>query len=494
MTSNDTISFRSANSGGIVNAGQDNEAVTWSETTITTVANIDKTAPVITVGTYQTNPINSDLTVTATTNEGTLNATSYTFSANGSYTFVATDTAGNTASKLVTINHIDKTAPATPTASASTLLATNQPVSVTATFADDSSVRQYRLSATDVWTDYTGPVVFTANGTIYFKARDAAGNWSAEGSLIVNNIDTTPPATPTAAASVTTATIGPLIVTASYSADSAIRQFKVGSTGTWTTYTGRLSVSANTTLYFRSQDAVGNLSAEQILTITNIDPTLGSGSTSTGDSTVNNSTTASTVTLQLAAVVPEIQIVTILPEEAPPSSSTSSTGSTGGSGSAGGSSCSGGSVGDSGDPIAVQSSTFKISGNTITGLNPTTNLNTVADLTSKLSVPTGASVAVITPSGATLGASAKIGTGYQIKVVAVGAEPVSYTAIVYGDTNGDGSINITDVATLFKYIRNKQTLGTAYQLAGDTDRNSKVNITDVATAFKHVRNKLTIVQ
>lgn len=494
VTSNDTVSFRSANSGGIVNAGQTTEAVTWSETTTITIANIDKTAPVITVGTYATDPINKDLTVTATTDEGTLNATSYTFSANGSYTFVATDKAGNTASKTVTISHIDKTAPVTPTGSASTLLATNQPVSVTATFAADTTVRQYRLSTTADWTDYTEPVVFTANGTIYLKAQDAAGNWSAEGSLVIKNIDTTPPTTPTAAASVTTATVGPVIVTASYSADSAIRQFKVGSTGTWTAYTGRLSVSANTTLSFRSQDAVGNLSSEYALEITNIDPTLGSGSTSTGNSTVSNSTTSSTVTLQLAAVVPEIQIVTILPDETPASSSTGSTGSTGGSGSSGDSGGSGGSGGGGGEPVAVQSSTFKISGNTITGLNPTTNSNTVASLTSHLSVPTGASVAVLTPSGATLGSSAKIGTGYQIKVVAVGAEPVSYTAIVYGDTNGDGSINITDVATLFKYIRNKQTLGTAYQLAGDTDRNNKVNITDVATAFKHVRNKLTIVQ
>lgn len=487
VTENTTISFRSANTGGITTDANQTETVTWSEVTSVNVTNIDKTAPVITLGTYDSStPINTNLTVTATTNEGTLNASQYTFAANGSYTFIATDAAGNITQETVAITHIDKTAPVTPTAAASTSAATNQPVTVTATFAADTTVRQYRSGTDGTWQDYTQALVLDANGTIYLKARDAAGNWSAEGSIVISNIDTTAPTTPTVALSTTDTTLGPVVVTATFSADSAVRQFKVGSAGTWTAYTGRLSVSANTVLSFRSQDAVGNTSAELTVDIANIDPTLGSGSTTTSDSTVNDSSTSSTVTLQLAAVMPEISIVTILPEEttAPTSVPTTPVSSSGGGGGGGGSD----------DPVAVQSSSYTISGNTITGLNPATQSNTVAALTSSLQVPAGATVAVITPSGATLGASAKIGTGYRIQITPATADPVTYTAIVFGDTNGDGSINITDVATLFKYIRNKQTLGTAYQLAGDADRNNKVNITDVATAFKHVRNKLTIVQ
>ncbi len=74
-----------------------------------TVSNIDKVAPTITVAPFSTTPTNQDVTVTATTDEGTLNAGSHTFTANGSFDFVATDAAGNVTSVTVTITNIDKT-------------------------------------------------------------------------------------------------------------------------------------------------------------------------------------------------------------------------------------------------------------------------------------------------------------------------------------------------------------------------------------------------
>lgn len=75
------------------------------------ITNIDKVAPVITILPYTTTPINQDITVNATTNEGTLNKTSHTFTENGSFTFIATDEAGNVTEKTVTITNIDKTLP-----------------------------------------------------------------------------------------------------------------------------------------------------------------------------------------------------------------------------------------------------------------------------------------------------------------------------------------------------------------------------------------------
>ena len=71
----------------------------------------DTTAPIITIGDYSTAPTNADITVNATTNEGTLNVSSHTFTANGSFDFVATDAAGNITTKTVTITNIDKEAP-----------------------------------------------------------------------------------------------------------------------------------------------------------------------------------------------------------------------------------------------------------------------------------------------------------------------------------------------------------------------------------------------
>jgi Leucine-rich repeat (LRR) protein/subtilisin family serine protease len=73
------------------------------------ITNIDKTAPIITVNNYDgTTLTNKPITVTATTNKGTLNATNHTFTENGSFNFVATDAAGNATTKTVTINNIIK--------------------------------------------------------------------------------------------------------------------------------------------------------------------------------------------------------------------------------------------------------------------------------------------------------------------------------------------------------------------------------------------------
>lgn len=76
-----------------------------------TINNIDKTAPVITVDPYNADPTNKDVVVTVTTNEGTLNATSYTFGQNGEFVFIATDEAGNVTRKTVSVSNIDKTPP-----------------------------------------------------------------------------------------------------------------------------------------------------------------------------------------------------------------------------------------------------------------------------------------------------------------------------------------------------------------------------------------------
>ncbi|WP_198510268.1 hypothetical protein [Bacillus solitudinis] len=79
--------------------------------TTATVSNIDKAAPIITVGSYATDPTNQDVVVTASTNEGTLNAASHTFTENGEFTFTAVDAAGNETSETITVSNIDKIAP-----------------------------------------------------------------------------------------------------------------------------------------------------------------------------------------------------------------------------------------------------------------------------------------------------------------------------------------------------------------------------------------------
>jgi hypothetical protein len=142
-----------------------------------TIANIDKTAPVITVSEYATAPTNGDITVTATTNEGTLNAASYVFTENGSFEFVATDAAGNVTKTTVTIANIDKTAPVI-TIGDYTKETTDQDITVTAT--------------TNEGTLNSASYVFTENGSFEFVATDAAGNVTKV-TVTITNIDKTVP-------------------------------------------------------------------------------------------------------------------------------------------------------------------------------------------------------------------------------------------------------------------------------------------------------------
>jgi len=166
--------------------GQDN-AGNWSDVSNLAISNIDKTPPIITIGDYTTSPTNQDITVTASTNEGTLNFTSHLFTANGSFDFVATDAAGNVTTQTVTISNIDKVAPDVATLSADKTGPTDTNVTVTITFPTDAAVTQYKIDS-GAWTDYTVPVSVSANCTIYAKGQDNAGNWSDVSSLIISNI------------------------------------------------------------------------------------------------------------------------------------------------------------------------------------------------------------------------------------------------------------------------------------------------------------------
>ena len=138
---------------------------------------IDKTDPILTIGEYNTLPTNQDISVTASTNEGTLNAESHTFSANGSFEFVATDAAGNTTSKVVDITNIDKTAPAIKIGIYTTS-PTNQNITVTA--------------SVDGGTLNSESHTFTENGSFTFTATDAAGNISTS-TVTILNIDKVSP-------------------------------------------------------------------------------------------------------------------------------------------------------------------------------------------------------------------------------------------------------------------------------------------------------------
>ena len=92
----------------------------------------------------------------------------------------------------LSISIIDTTPPVKPVAKANITAATNKNVTVTASFSKDSTVKQYSLDKKS-WKTYTSGIVMKNNGSLYFRGRDKAGNYSAITTYTVKNIDRAAP-------------------------------------------------------------------------------------------------------------------------------------------------------------------------------------------------------------------------------------------------------------------------------------------------------------
>ncbi len=173
----------------------------------------------------------------------------------------AQDAAGNESNSTLVIDNIDKTAPDKPEAKLN-ILSPAQSVTVTAVFSSDSTVRQYK-TGDGKWMDYTEPFTVEENTTVYLRAQDAAGNES-NSKIVINNIDRTAPDAPEGIADTTTLTNKDVTVTAVFSSDSTVRQYKIGN-GQWQNYINAFAVADNATVYFRAKDAAGNESNSELI-------------------------------------------------------------------------------------------------------------------------------------------------------------------------------------------------------------------------------------
>ena len=145
---------------------------------------------------------------------------------------------------------------------------TNMDVLVTATFSEDSAVRQYSLDGEN-WGVYPGGVLFGTNKTVFFRSIDAAGNISEVASYEVTNIDRTAPGKPVATADVTTPTTRNVLVTATFDEDSVEKEYSLDGE-TWQEYTDGVLCTKNETLSFRGIDVAGNASEIMRLVVDNI--------------------------------------------------------------------------------------------------------------------------------------------------------------------------------------------------------------------------------
>ncbi|HRY52714.1 MAG TPA: right-handed parallel beta-helix repeat-containing protein [Candidatus Portnoybacteria bacterium] len=140
---------------------------------------LDTVAPVITIEPYDdTTPTSQDITVTATADHGSFNENPHTFTENSSFTFIATDLAGNSTSESVEITNIDKEEP---------VITINGPDVVEIAYG--SSYSDAGATATD---NHDGSITVISSGvdsvdtsklgdyTITYNATDSAGNAAVE--------------------------------------------------------------------------------------------------------------------------------------------------------------------------------------------------------------------------------------------------------------------------------------------------------------------------
>ncbi|MCG7344418.1 Ig-like domain-containing protein [Sporosarcina sp. ACRSL] len=154
---------------------------------------VDLTPPDIIFNDYNKNWTNQSITVFASINEkGTLNAASHTFDENGSFTFIATDLAGNTSERTVTIDNIDKEAPEAEV-SYSTTSPINTDVIVTIKAKEPVTYTNLdELPDTIEFDSNASTLKFTENGSFELKFKDRAGNTGSV-HVAVKNIDKVAP-------------------------------------------------------------------------------------------------------------------------------------------------------------------------------------------------------------------------------------------------------------------------------------------------------------
>jgi hypothetical protein len=255
------------------------------EQTHTAAVSIDKTIEGATFAADITEPTNQNVTLTigypadallneykaGDSGEWTAYTAPVVVTANGTVYARSTDAAGNVSLTSYTVSNIDKTPPADPTLSADITAPTNQSVTVTMSYSDDATVKEYKVGDSGGWTVYTSPVVVTENDSVYARGTDAAGNVSNVISYAISNIDKIAP--------VTVAALNPetpngsngwytsdVTVTLSVNDNSSrmsLTQYQVND-GPWMDYTGSMPAFGNGvyTVKFYSTDQVGNV--EQI--------------------------------------------------------------------------------------------------------------------------------------------------------------------------------------------------------------------------------------
>ncbi len=133
------------------------------------------------------------------------------------------------------------------------------------------------------------------------------------------------------------------------------------------------------------------------------------------------------------------------------------------------------------------------SDNTIAGITPGTSY---ADFMNQFSLINGGTLAITKATGETISDLTKpVSTGDIITVYNAAGTPVyQYTVLIYGDSNGDGDISVSDLTLICRHILKKSNLTTSYLSASDVNKDGSVSVSDLTLICRHILKKYTITQ
>ena len=143
------------------------------------------------------------------------------------------------------------------------------------------------------------------------------------------------------------------------------------------------------------------------------------------------------------------------------------------------------------DLVSLKTS-YTIRDGYITGVEPGT---TAASFRARVTLQAAGSWVLTDADGQEKDASSLLQTGDTVRVYAAnGIRRYCATVLVYGDVNGDGRINISDLIKVRNHILGEQKLTASFFLTGDVNRDSLINISDLIKIRNHILGENAIPQ
>ena len=142
----------------------------------------------------------------------------------------------------------------------------------------------------------------------------------------------------------------------------------------------------------------------------------------------------------------------------------------------------------------LYSTTYRVNAdNTIAGITPGT---TVTDLSAGITLINGGQIGFVNAAGTPITDPLHIiATGDRIQVINSSAVVVyDYTALIYGDANGDGKISSSDLTVICRHVLKQANLSGASLLSADANHDGKVSSSDLTIVCRQVLKQSSITQ